>query len=272
MKKLDKYLCNVKKLIDVALDKYLPAASEEPKAIHRAMRYSVFSCGKRIRPILVIECAKACGGRAADAMPAACAVELIHTYSLIHDDLPCMDDDDFRRGRPACHKVFGEADALLAAGALFTLAFRIMSTRMRIARALPAIAVLSEAAGTNGLVGGQAFDLDIKKRRNKKNIELINTLKTARLFEASAELGAISAGASKKAVPAMARYGMSLGMAFQMKDDLIDREGYAAVAGHKQAEQKAELYSGNANLALKIFGSRGTRLREITSYLMERIK
>ncbi|MBI5144342.1 MAG: polyprenyl synthetase family protein, partial [Candidatus Omnitrophica bacterium] len=193
------YLKNLKDRIDKSLDEYLPSEKAYPKAIHWAMRYSVFSGGKRMRPILAIESCKVCKGRLKDVLPAACAIELIHTYSLIHDDLPAMDDDDYRRGRPTSHKVFGEANAILAGDALLALAFNIIAKEANGRRGLEVIRELSEAIGTRGMVGGQIVDLEFKnKKLDKKTLNYINRFKTSRLFEASTKIGAIAAQSSKK--------------------------------------------------------------------------
>lgn len=248
---------NLKAEIDKKLDRYLPKTSEEPRIIHKAMRYSVFPGGKRIRPIIVLEACKACGGKDRDAIAAACAIELIHTYSLIHDDLPSMDDDDFRRGKPSCHKKFGEAIAILAGDALLTLAFNILAKECEPKIAVSVIRELSAAAGTRGMVGGQV--MDIAKYRNTA---IINRLKTAKLFEAAAKTGAISAGAYGKKVKAMAGYGMNLGMAFQLADDLTDKDG-PGVSDTTVAGRETGRFIRKAKNGLNIFGTRASGLKKI---------
>lgn len=264
----------LRNLVDRYLDKYLPKESEEPKIIHKAMRYSVFSGGKRLRPILVIESSKACRGRLKDALPVACAVELVHTYSLIHDDLPSMDDDDYRRGKPSCHKKFGEANAILAGDGLLTLAFNIISKREDSKVTAGVVMELSESIGTKGMVGGQVIDLEFKNRDKNKNIlHNINRLKTSKLFEASAKLGGITAGAAKKELSALGRYGASLGMAFQIVDDIIDGEDYVRLFGTDEAARDSEALIRRAKAALNIFGKKAKRLEEIadgTSYRKNR--
>ena len=267
----------LKKTIDKELDRLLPKASQEPRIIHKAMRYSVFSGGKRIRPIIVLEAYRACdrresraksrdGGKNKDALAAACAVEFIHTYSLIHDDLPSMDNDDFRRGKPSCHKKFGEANAILAGDALLTLAFNILAAGLEPKAAVKAIKELSEAAGTHGMVGGQALDI-----AKYKNIAIVNRLKTAKLFEAAAKIGAISAGASEKKIRAMSGYGMNLGMAFQIADDIVDKEGLG-VSGALSAWREAGHLIKKAKKALKIFGSKADGFSEITDFVSNLVR
>lgn len=212
-------MANLVRLIDKALDKYLPPETAEPKILHRAMRYSVFPGGKRIRPIILIETAMACGGNAKNAMPAAAAVELVHAYSLIHDDLPSMDDDDYRRGKLSCHKKFGEAIAILAGDALLTLAFEIISGGYSPKISVAMIKELSGAIGSKGMVAGQAFDIAGDKDKVK-----VNHLKTAKLFAASAALGAISAGAKPAKIKALRRAGADFGMKFQAADDVEDKD------------------------------------------------
>ena len=266
-----KVYCKLTELIDKALGKFLPKESEEPKIIHIAMRYSVFSGGKRIRPLIVIESSKACGGKLKDSLVAACAVELVHTYSLVHDDLPAMDDDDYRRGLPSLHKAFGEANAILAGDALLTIAFNILSKNLNPKIGMEAIKELSDAIGTKGMVGGQVLDLVAEsKKKNKKILDNINCLKTAKLFEVSAKLGAITATAGEKKVDAMAKYGSFLGKAFQVVDDIIDNEGYAKLFGAKKSRDKAEEYIEKAKGYLKIFGNKADELVRVADAILER--
>ncbi|MFH1189692.1 MAG: polyprenyl synthetase family protein [Candidatus Omnitrophota bacterium] len=259
--------------IDKALDSCLPPASRVPAVIHKAMRYSVFSGGKRIRPVIVIESCRAClsGGRTParsrlnDALAIGCAVEMAHTYSLIHDDLPSMDDDDYRRGKPSCHKAFGEANAILAGDALLTLAFNILSTRLDAKTGIESVRELSEAIGSCGMAGGQAIDIGYKGRAVKPQARRdMDRLKTGRLFEASAKLGAIAARAGAKEIRAMALFGGSIGAAFQMVDDIIDSGTEA------RAERLARDVTGKAKAALKTFGGRADALREIADLMLRR--
>ena len=257
--------------IDAALNKYLPSEKDEPRAIHKAMRYSVFSGGKRLRPIIAIESAKACGGRPKDILPLACAVELVHAYSLIHDDLPSMDDDDYRRGKPSCHKAFGEANAILAGDALLTLAFNVISKSPNPKLGSSAVKELSRAIGTCGIVGGQALDLMYKDRRKDERIlERINRLKTSKLFEVSARLGAMAAGSNAKEIKAMAAFGSDLGMAFQIVDDIIDRGDYVKRFGMARARRDAEQLIERAKSKLAIFGAGAKNLKAIAEYILNR--
>lgn len=262
---------NIRKLIDSNLDRYLPKESAAPKTLHRAMRYSVFSGGKRIRPILALEGCRACGANIKDAVPAACALELVHAYSLIHDDLPAMDDDDYRRGKPACHKKFGEAQGILAGDGLLTLAFNIISKELDKKIVPDIVRELSEAIGTKGMAGGQSLDIETRaKTADRKMVRQINFLKTAKLFEAAAKLGAICGRASKREIAAMARYGALAGEAFQIIDDILDGDIYSKPSERKKARLEAESLIKNAEAALKIFGNRADVFREIAQYMVNR--
>lgn len=268
---LKSHFTSLKKLIDKGLDRYLPSAKEEPKAIHRAMRYSVFSGGKRIRPIIVLEACMACGGKTSDAIAAACAVEFIHTYSLIHDDLPSMDDDNYRRGKPTCHKVFGEANAILAGDALLTLAFGIIADNFDPKSAADIIKELSSAAGTKGMAGGQALDIEYRDKNIRNGmLRHINRLKTAELFKASAKIGAIAARTGAKKIKSAGEYGMNLGIAFQLTDDIIDKDGVLKTSGFAAAFRQAKTAVGKAKRALGLFDKRADRLREIADSVLER--
>lgn len=262
---------NLKNLINKSLDRYLPSEKEDPGEIHKAMRYSVFSGGKRMRPILAIESCMACGGDIKKVLPAAAAIELIHTYSLIHDDLPAMDDDDYRRGKPASHKVFGEANAILAGDALLTLAFNIIATESKPEFAAKAVKELSDAIGTKGMLGGQVVDLNYKdKKKDKKQLNHINLLKTAKLFEVSTKLGAMAASSDKRRIEAMAKFGASLGMAFQIIDDIMDEGDYIRLFGHREAHGHSKDLIEDAKAGLKIFGRRADRLKNIADHLLNR--
>ena len=250
------------------LDKFLPPESVEPKRLHKAMRYSVFSGGKRIRPVILIESARACGGRESDALPLACAVEFIHTYSLIHDDLPAMDDDDYRRGKPSCHKAFGEATAILAGDGLLTLAFEVIAKNCPPEIAREAAISLARAAGSSGMVGGQEMDLSAGR---KKDASPVNLLKTAKLFEASASLGAVAAKAGKKQIKAMADYGRYLGLAFQIADDIDDSDGCTGKPGREKAVKEAAGLLRKAGGAVKVFGKKADKLRKIAEEVYAKI-
>jgi len=275
MTDLETYLKLSRTMIDKALDRYLPPSKREPGLIHRAMRYSVFSGGKRIRPILALEACRASApaksGRINEALVMGCAVEMVHTYSLIHDDLPSMDDDDYRRGKRTSHKVFGEANAILSGDALLTLAFNILSKRLDAKIGIRAVRELSEAIGTYGMVGGQAMDIGYKEKSAPAGTrKRIDELKTARLFEASAKLGAIAGRASEKKIKAMSIFGGSIGAAFQIVDDIADGEGSAELSGRDNALARAADITDKAKGALKIFGGGAARLEAIADFMLNR--
>ena len=217
-------------LVDAALERWLPVQTDRPPKVHEAMRYSVFAGGKRLRPLLALFACEAVGADPAEAMPAAVALELIHTYSLIHDDLPAMDDDDVRRGRPTCHKVYGEAIAILAGDGLLTHAFRVLAdpgaNGGAAARRLQVIAEIAEAAGSQGMVGGQAMDiLSEGHALDRETLLYLHTHKTGALIRASIRAGGIAGGATDESLAALTRYGEAVGLAFQIVDDILDVEG-----------------------------------------------
>ncbi|HET6203407.1 MAG TPA: farnesyl diphosphate synthase [Planctomycetota bacterium] len=233
-------------MVDRELDRRLPRLEEEPRRLHRAMRYAVFPGGKRLRPALALLGCEAFGGKAGDALPAAAAIEMVHTYSLIHDDLPCMDNDDFRRGRPTCHRVFGEAMAVLAGDALHTAAFRALGSTPRRERIPLLVETLARAAGSEGMVGGQVDDLAAEGARpSLRRVRSIHARKTAALIAASVECGAICAGASDPARRKAAAFGRTLGLSFQIADDVLDvvgtRRGLGKTPG-KDARAKKMTY------------------------------
>jgi geranylgeranyl diphosphate synthase type II len=254
-------------LVDEALEGFLPPAETYPPLIHEAIRYSVMSGGKRLRPALVMASAEAVGGDPALVLPAACSLELIHSYSLVHDDLPAMDDDDFRRGRPTCHKVFGEAAAILAGDALLTLAFGVLAECKGV-RADSIARVLAEvafAAGSRGLIGGQVVDtLSSDEEIDGRTLEYIHRHKTGALYRAAVRAGAILAGAADRQLTALTGYAEHLGLAFQIKDDILDIEGDEAVLGKpvgSDLKNKKATYPSLYGLA----GSREKALREAQS-------
>ena len=210
--------------VNKALVSYLPGYEDGQRSVVRAMKYSLVNGGKRLRPVLVIEFCKACGGTLSDALPFACAIEYIHTYSLIHDDLPCMDNDDMRRGKPSCHKMFGEATALLAGDALLTHAFEIAaSSDLPGDRVNVAVSLLAQNAGVGGMIGGQVLDLMYEKYQAElSEIITVHKLKTGALISAACILGCIAAGASEEKISSASRFAYNLGIAFQIKDDLLD--------------------------------------------------
>jgi geranylgeranyl diphosphate synthase type II len=279
-------------VVDAALDQLLPPETAQPPSIHQAMRYSVFAGGKRIRPILCLETARIFDANVTPALHPACAMEFIHTYSLIHDDLPALDNDDLRRGKPTCHKKFGEASAILAGDALLTLAFEtISSTPVDAARRVAILTEVSSAAGTiSGMVGGQVADLEAEgKRVAPEMLEYIHHAKTAALIRASVASGALCAGASAEDVARLRRYGESIGLLFQVTDDILDVEEssaalgktagkdlaqqkatYPAVYGLERSHQIANELATKAINELAPYGERASRLREIAEYLVRR--
>jgi geranylgeranyl diphosphate synthase type II len=278
--------------VDASLDRLLPPESTPPHSIHKAMRYSVFAGGKRLRPILCLETARIFGPDVALALHPACAIEFIHTYSLIHDDLPALDNDDLRRGKPTCHKKFGEATAILAGDALLTLAFEtIGSAPIDAARRAAILTEIAGAAGTvNGMVGGQVADLEAEGRPvTPQTLEYIHRSKTAALIRASITAGALSIGAPEEDVSRLRRFGETIGWAFQVTDDILDVEESSAAlgktAGKDIAQQKATYPSVYGlersheiarDLATKAIAElaphseRAARLREVAEYLVLR--
>ena len=240
--------------VDEALDRALPPESAWPATIHRAVRYSLFAGGKRIRPVLVLAAGEAVGGAREDLMPLACAVEMVHTYSLVHDDLPAMDDDDLRRGKPTSHKVFGEAIAILAGDALLTRAFHLMAEipegwdAERVRRRVRATALLGEACGTTGLIGGQVMDLESEGRAiGAPDLECLHRAKTGALLSACVRGGAVLGGAREEEQALLSRYASAIGLAFQVVDDVLDATEDAAhlgkTAGKDEAARKATYVS-----------------------------
>ncbi len=230
------YLERRRAAIDGALEELLPPCAGPAARLLETMRYAVFSGGKRLRPVLALASCEAFGGRVEDALAPAAAVEMVHTYSLIHDDLPAMDDDDLRRGRPTAHKAFGEAEAILAGDALLTLAFEVMATRpageAAASRRAEAVALLARSAGHSGMVGGQLADLLAERRPPAETpIEWIHRHKTGALIAASVGIGALHAGAARSDLVAIARYGEAMGLAFQITDDVLDRTASAEALG-----------------------------------------
>jgi len=288
-------LLQKKELIDQSLERLLPKTDVAPAILHESMRYSVFAGGKRLRPILALAAYEICGGTEEVILPVACGLELIHTYSLIHDDLPCMDDDDLRRGQPTNHKVYGEGIAVLAGDALLTLAFecilgRGMSPPIPYERLGWIAGRIASAAGSPGLVGGQVMDVGgFSQDRRLETLESTCRLKTGRLIEVSLESGGIAAGAEDSVVNAFSRYGSALGLAFQITDDILNVTGDAKTMGkavhsdashHKvtfpellgiaQARNHARLQVEEAKLALAPMGEPAWFLSELADHILER--
>jgi len=292
---LKKYFERRRRQIDGALDRWIAGEEEFPPQVHKAMRYSLFAGGKRLRPILTLAAAEAVGGKATQALPFACALELIHTYSLIHDDLPAMDDDELRRGRPTSHMVFGEAVAILAGDALLTEAFRLMARpdlmkNLPSRRRLAAIHTVALSAGSQGMVGGQVMDMASEGKESKPGIlEYIHTHKTGSLIGAAAAVGALIGGGSRREVRALEKYGHKVGLAFQIMDDLLDVQGketqmgktvgkdrargkatYPGLFGIEDSHRKAKGLVREAVTCLDPFNRRANPLREIARYILQR--
>ncbi len=278
--------------VDAQLEKLLPAESVQPPSIHTAMRYSVFAGGKRIRPILCLESARVFQAEVSPALYPGCAIEFIHTYSLIHDDLPALDNDDLRRGKPTSHKKFGEAAAILAGDALLTLAFEtIAASPVAAERRVAMVAEIAAAAGTvKGMVGGQVADLEAEgKPVSPEMLEYIHRSKTAALIRASITAGALCAGAAADDVARLRRFGETIGWAFQVTDDILDVEEssaalgktagkdiaqqkatYPSVYGLERSHQIAKELADKGIAELDVYGKRAGRLRAIAEFLVHR--
>lgn len=292
---LKAYLKQKAALVDEAIERFLPAPDTMPTKLHQAMRYSVMAGGKRVRPVLVLSACAAVGGDEKNALPAACAMEMIHTYSLIHDDLPAMDDDDFRRGRPTNHKVYGEATAILAGDALLTEAFNLLSDS-RINSNVPSEVLLrvcntiARCAGSMGMVGGQVVDMESEgKQIDFPTLEYIHTHKTGALILAAIQSGAMIGGADERTFDALTRYGGAVGLAFQVADDILDVVGdsqalgksagsdeargkntYPALIGLDASRSRARDLVNVAHKAIETLGEAAEPLRAIASYVIER--
>ena len=282
-----KYLENRKNIIDKALDEYLPPEEKSPSIIHKAMRYSVFSGGKRVRPILTFAAAELFGQDIENVIKAACGIELIHTFSLIHDDLPCIDNDDFRRGKPSNHKVFGEAIALLAGDALLVSGFDLIIKNSEVKEIkkqsiLKLIKEISFYIGTENMLGGQVEDINLKNEDIKKE-DLYNLYmkKTAALICLSIRAGAILSGANQKQLEALTKYGENIGLAFLITDDMLDnmqdqrdigKPNYANKYGIKESKSESEKLIKEAKDSLKIFNHKTETLRSLADYLLTRKK
>ena len=278
--------------MDAAMDAFLPKAKERPATMHSAMRYAVFAGGKRLRPVLCLAAAEACGGEVSNALAPACAVELMHTYSLVHDDLPAMDNDDLRRGRPTCHKVYGEGMAVLCGDALLTEAFIVLAKTPAAKRygTREYILELAETGGSRKLIGGQVMDLEGEgKPLTKRELVRIHEAKTAALLTTSLRLGAMTANASPAKLEALTAFGYNLGLAFQVIDDILDvtqstevlgktagkdqaveKATYPAIIGLDASRKEAAKFTKAAMDALKPLGKKASRLAEIAAYLLQR--
>ena len=289
------YLEEKGRLIDACLDRLLPVRETFPSSLHQAMRYCLFAGGKRIRPALAFAAAEAVGGNPDLIVEEACALELIHTFTLIHDDLPSMDNDDFRRGLPSTHKVFGEAMAILAGDALQTEAFKILAcgyTRgvHNAERIVKVMKILAEASGSQGIVGGQVVDLESEgKMIDQQQLTYIHSHKTGSLIAASVIMGGILGGASPEEIELLKRYGESIGHAFQIADDILDVEGsketlgkntgsdqkkskatYPSIIGMDESRKKLKEYYQRALDAIQSFDQQADHLRNIALYIIQR--
>jgi geranylgeranyl diphosphate synthase type II len=292
---LKAYLKQKAALVDEAIVRYLPAPDTMPAKLHQAMRYSVMAGGKRVRPVLMLAACAAVGGDEKNALPAACAMEMIHTYSLIHDDLPAMDDDDFRRGRPTSHKVYGEATAILAGDALLTEAFNLLSDSRSNSDVPPEVLLrvcntIARCAGSMGMVGGQVVDMESEgKEIDFPTLEYIHTHKTGALILAAIQSGALIGGADERTFDALTRYGGAVGLAFQVADDILDVVGdsqalgksagsdeargkntYPALIGLDASRSRARDLVNVAHQAIESLGEAAEPLRAIASYIIER--
>jgi len=299
---IKKYLQEKKEIVDSALEKYFPNRSGSaaegvfPTSLHTAIRYSLFAGGKRVRPILSMAAFEAVGGEGDEILPFACALEMIHTYSLIHDDLPALDNDDYRRGQLTCHKVFGEAIGILAGDALLTEAFRLMTNRsmrglsLRDGQMLDVIHEVAQAAGMQGMVGGQVLDIESEgKEVDFPTVEYIHTHKTGALILVSVRAGAKLGGGDEAALRALTRYGEGIGLAFQIADDILNVEGksvllgkktgsdlskgkatYPSLVGLEESKRRARELVELAVDAIRSFGSEAQPLREIAWFIVSR--
>jgi geranylgeranyl diphosphate synthase, type II len=293
---LKQYIEERSELVDSRLIMAMPSETELPFSLHKSMRYSTFAGGKRLRPILMLAACEAVGGEINTALPAACAMEMIHTYSLIHDDLPAMDNDDFRRGKPTNHKIFGDAVAILAGDALLTQAFIILSSPFFASnvphdRILSVIHEIAYAAGSRGMVGGQVVDMESEGHRDLDlpTVQYIHTHKTGALIKASVKIGAILGGADERELSSITRFGEVIGLAFQIADDILDIEGtteelgkdagsdqsrgkatYPSVIGIEESRRRAMELLDMANESLESFDEKADPLREIAKFIITR--
>lgn len=291
---LQVYLAEKTEIVNKRLLRLLPAVGDYPQSLHKAMHYSLFAGGKRLRPVLVLAAAEAVGGDVEAAINTACAFECIHTYSLIHDDLPAIDNDDLRRGRPTCHKEFGEAAAILAGDALLTVAFGLIAATKGAAPSavLGAVSELAKAAGSTGMIGGQMIDIESEGQEvSFPVLEYIHIHKTGELIRASVRCGAMLGGAAEAELGSLTRYAEAIGLAFQIADDILDVEGsseemgkptggdqkkgkatYPAIIGLDASRQRAAELVEMAIEALSGFDARAEPLREIARYITVRKK
>lgn len=288
---LKDYIKQNKSVVDKALMDLLPDENSCHHILAVAMEYSVKAGGKRVRPLMVMSAAEACGGDPGKAIPAGCALEMIHTYSLIHDDLPALDNDDLRRGKPTCHKVFGEDNAILAGDGLLTFAFQVLSEQYENALAGRLVYELSKAAGPLGMVGGQSADVEGEKTEemSEEKLHYIHERKTGALLTVAVRMGAICAGATDEQLEALTEYGKQLGLAFQISDDILDVVGdqekmgktlgkddeqnkltFPKIYGLEKSKEMAKETSEKAVAALEMFGDKADILKQLAVYVVER--
>jgi geranylgeranyl diphosphate synthase, type II len=291
---LKRYLQEKKELVDSALGRYFPREGEHTSTLQKAIRHSLFAGGKRIRPVLCMAAFEAVGGKGDGILPFVCGLEMIHTYSLIHDDLPPIDNDDYRRGKPTCHKVFGEAIAILAGDGLLTEAFRVMTARSTLpveeGVVLDAVNRVARAAGVFGMVAGQVVDVESEgKEVDFPTLQYIHTHKTGAMILVSVEAGARLGGAKTEGLQALIRYGERIGLAFQIADDILNVEGrpelmgkgtgsdlrkrkatYPAVVGLEESKRRAKELVESATEALSVLGEEAEPLKEIGRFIVAR--
>lgn len=292
MERLLKYMREKNALINSALEKTLPKIELAPSTLHEAMRYSVIGGGKRLRPLLALMCAQIGGAEEADVLPAACALEFVHCYSLIHDDLPAMDNDDMRRGRLTCHKAYDEATAILAGDALLTLAFEVLAGAYNPRKALAAVRTLARAAGSGGMVGGQMLDLESEGRQiEPEELEGIHRRKTGALIAAACRIGGLVGDLEEAMLETLGNYGRQLGLLFQITDDILDvtaspqelgktpgkdakagKNTYVTVYGLERARKMAEEVAREARETLKDFGPEALMPRLLVDFVLARKK
>jgi len=278
---IENYLEKKRSAIESTLNRLLYSAKKHPSIIHQAMRYALFGKGKRLRPILLIAASEVCGGRASGVLPAACALEMVHTYSLIHDDLPAIDDDDYRRGRLSCHRKFGEAMAILAGNALLIRAFEVLSgmgfPKDGALRA-KVVGEIAQAIGSEGMVGGQVEDIRAlsgeSRKEKRRRLAYIHSHKTGALIRVALRVGGMLVGASQSELKALDRYGRDFGLAFQITDDILDRNDkkeltYPRVYGLEASREKVKRLIKSAKRSLRIFGRKGDILKKLIGYYVE---
>lgn len=279
---IEKYLEQNKKIIDKALKRFLPSRDTYPAFFHQAIRYVLFPGGKRLRPILSIAACQTMGGRVDWVIPAACALELIHTSSLVHDDLPSMDNDDLRRGKPSCHKEYGEAVAILTGDTLLPFAFELIAKSSQfqeidVKKIQLLIQRIANVCGSRGMAGAQIVDLGYENKKDKKTLNYIYSYKTAALIEVSVWAGGLLGGASQKELMALSLYGQKIGFAYQIIDDLLDLKEdkskkftYPSIYGIKQSKQKAKELNKQSKSSLKMFGKKADTLKGIADFIIDR--